>query len=236
MLGLTANANEEGLISINFEDVDLRVVTNFVSKVTGQNFLLDDRVKGNVTIISPTKIPVDEVYAVFLSVLEVKGFTTIPSGRVIKIVPAAIAKQSPLPTGIGKDISQISPEDKMVTQLIPLQYADSQQILPILSPLISQQGHLTSYSPTNTLILTDISSNIRKLLTIINNFDIEGAKLETSIISLKYASAAEIAEKVSSAIESAGRTTTTTPARPIRRGWCYPCSIYICWRTSYAYT
>lgn len=206
---------KEKLISINFENVDLKIVTNFVSKVTGQNFLLDDRVRGNVTIISPTKIPVEEVYAVFLSVLEVKGFTTIPSGRVIKIVPSATAKQSPLPTGIGKDIARISTEDRMVTQLIPLQYADSQQLLSILGPLVSRQGNLTSYPPTNTLILTDMSSNIRKLLTIINNFDIEGAKLETSIISLKYASATEIAGKVSSAIESAGRA-TVAPTRPSR--------------------
>ncbi len=211
-------AGGEGLISINFEDVDLRVVTNFVSKVTGQNFLLDDRVKGTVTIISPTKIPVGEVNQVFMSVLDVKGFTTIPSGRVVKIIPSANAKQSSLPTGIGKDISQITFEDKMITQLIPLQYADSQQLLPILSPLISQQGFLTSYSPTNTLILTDLSSNIRKLLTIINNFDIEGSKLETSIIALKYASATEIAEKVSGAIESAGRTATVTPTRTVRGG------------------
>ena len=162
------NTGGENLISINFENVDLKVVTSFVSKVTGKNFLLDDRVRGNVTIISPTKIPVDEVYSVFLSVLEVKGFTTIPSGRVVKIVPAATAKQSPLPTGIGKDIAEISPDDKMITQLIPLQYADSQQLIPILTPLVSSQGYMTSYAPTNTLIVTDLSSNVRKLLTIIN--------------------------------------------------------------------
>ncbi|MDD5454674.1 MAG: type II secretion system secretin GspD, partial [Candidatus Ratteibacteria bacterium] len=207
---------EEELISINFEEVDLRIVTNFVSKVTGKNFLLDDRVRGNVTILSPTKIPVDEVYAVFLSVLEVKGFTAIPSGRVTKIVPIATARQSPLPTGIGKDISEIPMEDKMVTQLIPMQYADSQQLMAILAPLVSSQGHLTSYQPTNTLIVTDTSSNIRRLLTIINNFDIEGAKLETSIIPLKYASAQTIVEKVSSAIESAGRTVAGTAPRPVR--------------------
>jgi general secretion pathway protein D len=209
-------SSEENLISINFEDVDLKVVTNFVSKVTGKNFLLDDRVRGKVTIISPTKIPVDEVYAVFLSVLEVKGFNTVPSGRVIKIVPAAVAKQSPVPIEIGKEISQISPEDKMVTQLIPLEYADGQQLLSVLSPLVSPQGQLTSYTPTNTLILTDISSNIRRIITIINNFDVEGAKLETSIIALKYASAAEIAEKVSSAMESTGATTVAAVPRSIR--------------------
>lgn len=207
----------EELISINFEDVDLRTVTNFVSKVTGKNFLLDDRVRGNVTILSPTKIPVEELYTVFLSVLEVKGFTAVPSGRVVKIVPMATARQSPLPTGIGKDITEMPMEDKMITQLVPLDYADAQQLMTILSPLISSQGHLTSYAPTNTLIVTDTASNIRKLLTIINNFDIEGAKLETTIISLKYASAQTIAEKVTSAIKSADRTVSSTVPRT-RRG------------------
>lgn len=211
-------AGGEELISINFEDVDLRIVTNFVSKITGKNFLLDDRVRGNVTILSPTKIPVEEVYTVFLSVLEVRGFTAIPSGRVTKIVPMATAKQYPLPIGIGKEISEIPMEDKMVTQLIPMQYADSQQLMSILAPLISSQGHLTSYPPTNTLIVTDTSSNIRKLLTIINNFDIEGAKLETTIIPLKYASAQTISEKIGSAIESAGRTAGIPTARTARGG------------------
>ncbi|MCK4905607.1 type II secretion system protein GspD [bacterium] len=208
-------ADAKELISINFESVDLRIVTNFVSKVTGKNFLLDDRVRGKVTIISPTQIPVEEVYAVFLSVLEVRGFTAIPAGRVTKIVPMATARQSSLPTSIGKEISEMPMEDKMITHLIPLEYADSQQIIAILTPLISGQGHLTSYQPTNTLIVTDTSSNIHKLLTIINTFDIEGAKLETSIISLKYASAQTISEKVSSAVESAGRKPITN-ARPTR--------------------
>ncbi|HIE44362.1 MAG TPA: type II secretion system protein GspD [Candidatus Omnitrophica bacterium] len=203
------------LISINFEDVDLRVVTNFVSKVTGKNFLLDERVRGKVTIISPTKIPVDEVYRVFLSVLEVKGFTAISSGNVIKIVPATQAKQSPLPTGIGKDASLLAPEDKMVTQLVPLQYADSQQLLAVLSPLISPKGHITSYPPTNTLIMTDISSNIRRILEIINNFDVEGAKIETTIIPLKFASATELSTKITQATESA-RKTTVAPTRTVR--------------------
>lgn len=208
-------ADAKELISINFEDVDLRIVTNFVSKVTGKNFLLDDRVRGKVTIISPTQIPVEEVYAVFLSVLEVRGFTAIPSGRITKIVPMATARQSSLPTSIGKEISEMPMEDNMITHLIPLDYADSQQIIAILTPLISARGHLTSYQPTNTLIVTDTSSNIHKLLTIINTFDIEGAKLETSIIPLKYASAQTISEKVSSAVESAGRTPITN-ARPTR--------------------
>ena len=90
-----AICSAEDLISINFDGVDLKVVTNFVSKVTGKNFLLDDKVRGKVTIISPTKIPVDELYKVFLSILEVRGFAAIPSGNITKIIPASLARQYP---------------------------------------------------------------------------------------------------------------------------------------------
>ena len=83
----------EELVSINFRDVDISVVTKFVSQVTGKNFLLSDQVRGKVTIISPKKIPRDEVYRVFESILEIKGLVAIPAGKVIKIVPAREAKQ-----------------------------------------------------------------------------------------------------------------------------------------------
>ena len=90
-------SSEEELISINFEDVDLKVVINFVSKVTGKNFLLDDRVRGKVTIISPTKIRVDEVYAVFMSVLEVKGFiSTIPPQDLLASLPSEFLPRRPM--------------------------------------------------------------------------------------------------------------------------------------------
>ena len=83
---------------MDFQDVDLGVLVKFISEITGRNFIVDDRVKGKVTIISPGKISVDEAYAVFQSVLQVKGFTTVPSGRVIKILPAQEAKTSTVET------------------------------------------------------------------------------------------------------------------------------------------
>ena len=192
----SAICSAENLISINFDGVDLKVVTNFVSKVTGKNFLLDDKVRGKVTIISPTKIPVDELYNVFLSILEVRGFAAIPSGNITKIIPASLARQYPGQVDIGKKASEISEEDRIITQLIPIEYAESMQLLAVIKPLISQRGYITSYMPTNTIILTDISPNIRKILTIIDEFDIQGAKLQTIIIQLKYADAAQLAEKI----------------------------------------
>ena len=198
----------ENLISINFDGVDLKVVTNFVSKVTGKNFLLDDKVKGKVTIISPTKIPVDELYKVFLSILEVRGFAAVPSGKITKIIPASLAKQYPGEVEIGKKASEISEEDRIITQLIPLEYAESIQLLAIIKPLISQKGYITSYTPTNTIILTDISANIRKILTVIDELDVPSplGRESVHVYYLENADAEELA-KILSGLQLRGQTT-----------------------------
>jgi type II secretory pathway component GspD/PulD (secretin) len=86
-----AEAEQEN-VDINFEDVDILVFIKFVSEVTGRNFVLDPKVRGNVTVVSPKKIPLDEVYRVFLSVLEVHGYATLRTGSMTKIVPSAEAR------------------------------------------------------------------------------------------------------------------------------------------------
>ena len=103
----------------------------FISEITGRNFILDDRVKGKVTIISPGKISVEEAFAVFQSVLQVKGFTTVPSGAILKILPAQEAKSSTVETIFpGKPIVET---DEFVTQLIPLTNVDVSNMLGIIA-------------------------------------------------------------------------------------------------------
>src|SRR5204862_4431363 len=93
VIAVTARAANEGTIALNFQDVELPVLAKFVSDVTGRNFIVDDRVRGKVTIISPTRITADEAFLVFQSVLQAKGFTTVPSGRFTKIVPIREARE-----------------------------------------------------------------------------------------------------------------------------------------------
>ena len=89
-------------MTIDFDNVDIQVFVKFVSELTGKNFVIDEKVKGKVTIISPRKISLDEVYKVFESVLEVYGFATVTAGDVIKIVPALQAREKQLETRVGK--------------------------------------------------------------------------------------------------------------------------------------
>ena len=177
-------------MTINFDDVDIRVLIKFVSELTGRNFLLDERVKGKVTVISPRKIAVDEVYKVLESVLEIYGFTTVPSGEVIKVVPTVEARGKNMELRLNRDSA--GPEDKLVTQILSLQHSSPDEMKKILDPLISKNSIILSYPPTGMLIITDVSSNIKRLQEIVTALDVEGAGDEISYIPLKSASAAEI--------------------------------------------
>lgn len=177
-------------VTIDFDNVDIQVFIKFISELTGKNFIFDERVKGKVTVVSPKKIAVSEVYRVFESVLEVNGFTTVPSGDVIKIVPAQIAREKSLATRALPD--GVTPsEDKMVTQIVSLEHASPDEMKRVLDPLVSRSSIILSYPPTGMLVITDVLSNIKRLQEIIDTLDVEGAGETISYIPLKYASAAD---------------------------------------------
>ncbi len=177
--------DSERFISIDFNDVDLSVFIKFISELTSKNFVVDQRVKGKVTIISPSKISVKEAYKVFESVLEVHGYTTVEAGQVIKIIPSPDARSKNIETRLKEEAA--SPADRVVTQLIPLKFANSTEIKKLFAPLISKSSVILAYPPTNMLIVTDIYSNITRLLRILKAIDVTGMGEELSVIPLEYA-------------------------------------------------
>jgi len=177
--------DSERFISIDFNDVDISVFIKFISELTSKNFVVDQRVKGKVTIISPSKISVKEAYKVFESVLEVHGYTTVEAGQVTKIIPSPDARSKNIETRFKEELS--SPEDRVVTQLIPLRFANSSEIKKLFAPLISKSSVILAYPPTNMLIVTDVYSNIKRLLRILKAIDVTGMGQELSVIPLEYA-------------------------------------------------
>ena len=135
----------ERYVTIDFENVDINLFIKYISELTGKNFIIDKAVRGNVTIVSPTKISVDEAYKVFESVLEVQDFTTVKAGSVIKIVPAADARSKNIETGFKSDTDEIT--DKIVTQLIPLKYADPEELKKLFTPLVSKNSVVMPIRP-----------------------------------------------------------------------------------------
>jgi general secretion pathway protein D len=180
-------------ITMNFKDVDLQVFIKFISELTGKNFLIDPNVKGTVTIVSPQKVTVDEVYKVFLSVLEVNGFTVIEAGQVSKIVPAAAAKTKATETFLEKKLR--TPEDKIVTQLVPLKHADAVTLARVLASLVEKTGLLVPYAETNTIIVIDTLSNINRIVRIVTELDVPGDE-EIWVTQLKYAKADDLSKKL----------------------------------------
>ncbi len=188
--------SEESLITLDFQDADLPVVIKFMGELTGKNFLVSDQVKGRVTIISPKKITVREAYKVFESVLEMNGYTAVPGEDVIKIIPSAMARQSGLEIREGKEAETGKSEDRMITQVVPLEYASSDEVRNLLSSSISKDGMIVSYKPTNHLVITDRASNINRLLKIIEQIDVRVAEEKISVFPLEFASAKMLADKL----------------------------------------
>ena len=180
-------------VTMNFKNADIRAFVEFVSGFSGKNFLMDNRVKGNVTIVSPTPISEEDAYNVFLSVLEVNGFAAVESGSVIKIVPRAESKQK---SGNVSDKGKAPDTDEMMTQVLRLKYADAQQLVALLRPLISPNSHLVAYPRGNMLLLTDSASNIRRIQDVLRLVDRQDA-VGVQMFPLEHASADKLATTIS---------------------------------------
>jgi general secretion pathway protein D len=208
-------ASGDNLVSLDFDNVDLKVFIKYVSEITGRNYVVDDKVRGRITLISPTKIRVDELERVLESLLELNGFTAVPSGSVTKIVPLREVKQRGVETDVGRDPREIAPIDRMVTHLVPLRYADINEVRNMLTPLVSKDGNITAYGPSNTIILTDLASNVNRLVKIIQEVDIKVTDEQIMVVTLKFGSAIDLAPQVTAAVEAKlGETGGAAPGRP----------------------
>jgi general secretion pathway protein D len=180
--------------TLNFKGADIQAVISTVAQATGKNFIIDPRVKGKVTLISNRPMGKGEIYKVFLSILEVHGFTAIPSGAAIKIVPDADAKHSSLPSASSRRPGK---GDEAVTRVIEVEHVAAAQLVPILRPLVPPQGHLAAYPQSNVLIISDRASNIKRLINIIKRID-QPSSGEIEIIRLEHAAASDLVRVLTS--------------------------------------
>jgi general secretion pathway protein D len=194
--------NGQRRVAMNFQDVDIPVLARFVSELTNKNFIVDEKVRGKVTVISPTKVTPEEAYAIFQSVLQVKGFTTVPSGGVVKIVASREAKQAGLPTVYNGSLAAAG--DEFITRLVPLRHVSAADMAATLQPMVAADGLVLAYAPTNSLILTDSAPNVRRLLGMVEELDVEGRERTTEVIPLKYAVAADLAKKIEEIMKEQG--------------------------------
>src|SRR5277367_2140585 len=187
-------------ITPNYKDADLGQIIQAVSEVTGKNFIIDPRVNAKVTMLSATPMSPAAFYEAFLAVLQVYGYVAVPAGRVIKIIPNTDARQLPS-IDLPNDVSSTS--DEIVTQIITMKNISAAQLVPLLRPLIPQQGHLAAYPNGNMLIISDRASNVSRIMRIIERMDESGDE-PIEVIPLHNASATELVRTVNQLTQGGG--------------------------------
>jgi len=192
--GTSRAVGDQDLITMNFQNVDLPVLAKFISEITGKNFVLDENVRGKVSIISPTKVTPEQAYSIFQSVLQVKGFTTLQAGAIIKIIPSRDVRQSAELTQSQQP--GITQGDQYVTRMIKLRNTDATSVMSVIQPMISHDGLVAAFPQDNTLIITDDAYNVQRLLRIVGSLDVQGVQQNVAVIPLKLAFADDLAQQI----------------------------------------
>ena len=175
--------------TVNLKDTDIQEFIEFVSGVTGTTIVIDPSVKGKVKVVSSKPVSKAELYDLFLSILDVHGYTAVRSGGVVRVIPNKNARSAPVDVISGTSIIN----DEYVTQVIRLENVSAAKLIPVLRPLVPQQAHMAAYAPSNAIIISDVRANINRISEIIDRMD-ESAVKETEIIQLRYGVASDVVE------------------------------------------
>lgn len=194
--GIGSNPGGAG-VTIDFRDVDVRVIAKFISELTGKSFVFDKQVREKMTIFSATRVTPDEAYSLFESALKIHGLTTVPSKGVIKIVPGQKARTMDVEIRRRLPKEDRARDDRIVTQLVRLKHASATEISTLLNPLVNKQtGSIIAYQSGNTLVVTDYASNIDRLLRIISSVDVADEGTQLTVIPLEHASARDLSSEL----------------------------------------
>ena len=208
------------MVTINFDGVDVRDVLKTVGEITGINFIPAESVQGTVTVMSPTPIRLGDIYAFLQTILDVHGYAAVATEHAVKVVPKADAAKSSLHVRIGADPAYIPRNDAIVTQIMPLVYADATEVKQIIQPILSTGAQLATYARTNSIMVTDTSANIHYIAQIVQRLDVEGSRETVHLFPLTHASAHVLSEHITQILQKtkttavpAGRARTAQPQR-----------------------
>jgi general secretion pathway protein D len=197
-------------VTFNLEDADLSDLVRLISNMTGRRFILPSKLRTiKATVFAPTKVTVSEAYQAFLSVLEVNGYTIVPAGRYLKIEELGGIERTTIP--LYEDGSVVPASDRFVTRIHHLDNVSTEDVTSLLARFASREGNITSYGPTNMLIMTDTASQIRRMLKLIAAVDLPRSGTQTWIEPIHYAKASELAARLLEIFPADGATTSKRP-------------------------
>lgn len=179
-------AQQTGPWTPNYKDADILEVINFIQKATGKTIVIDPRVKGQITVMSSEPVDEEQLYALFLAVLDIHGFTANEVNGVVRIINNKEVRSAPVPFGTNR-----AEADRYITEVIPLNNVAATQVMPVIRPLVNQGAHLTAYAGSNVLIMVDTAANVARMKQLIERVD-QAAVPETEMVSLRFAEAEEL--------------------------------------------
>ena len=174
--------------TVNLKETDIQELIKFVADATGTTIVVDPAVKGKVKVVSSKPVSKDELYDLFLSILDVHGYTAVRSGGVVRVIQSKDARSAAVSV---RDPANGESNDEYVTQVIRLDNISAAKLIPVLRPLVPQQAHMAAYAPSNAIIISDVGANIDRIRDIIERMD-RSAVQQTDIVKLRYAVADEV--------------------------------------------
>ncbi|TXR53267.1 type II secretion system secretin GspD [Reinekea thalattae] len=180
MAAMSIAADDERF-TLNLQNADIKEVVDLVAKVTGKTFIIDPRVRGNVTVISDKEMTQAQIYETFLATLEVYGFSAAESGDVVKIIAQSDIKSA----GLGVDLDGSVVGEEIVTRVFAIENVNATELVPILRPLVAKYGHLAGVASANVLIIADRGANLERIADIIELLDRAGSE-EIEVVELQY--------------------------------------------------
>jgi general secretion pathway protein D len=190
----------------NLQDADILSVINEVSLETGKNFVVDPRVSGKISLISSRPLKPDQVYDVFLSVLGLLGYSAVPSGNIVKIIPNMESSEYATRVADGRAPGR---GDEVVVRVIPLENVTANQIIPVIRPMLPQWSNVSSYTPGNVIILLGRAGNLNRIIDVIRRID-KASNSTIDVIPLHRASASQVATVLTN-LQNAGRASGDVP-------------------------
>jgi general secretion pathway protein D len=204
----------QGPITLNFKDASLRSVLTYLSEAAGLIIVEVAPVDARVTVMSLQPLSVDEAVGLLNTVLKEKGFAAVRTGRTLKIVTLTDAKKAAVPVRSGGDPAKIEPTDEVVTQIIPVQFADAAQLKVNLTTLIPTYADLQANVATNSLILTATQTDVRRIVEIVHSLDSQEVLVsEVKVFALQYANASNAARLINDLFNGSS-SSGTSAARP----------------------
>jgi general secretion pathway protein D len=201
-LTLSAATSVAQDFTINLKETDIQELIKFVSEATGTTIVVDPEVKGKVKVVSSRPVNKQELYDLFLAILDVHGYTAVRSGGVIRVIQNKDARSASVPVAAAAAGGTLN--DEYVTQVLRLENISAAKLIPVLRPLVPQQAHMAAYAPSNAIIISDTAANIGRIRDIIERMD-QSAVQETDIVTLKYAVADDVVRMLEKLNKSAAQ-------------------------------